>query len=385
VTGTIDATDPDFGRSGLPIPLRAMRAWRVVFGVYAGALSMGTHWPRLALGDPTNPPDKMLHAIAFGGLTLLLWQARFVRSLAALALVAVLWTIVDELTQAIPGLGRSISMQDVVASNVGVAIALGVLWATRPRGGALSRLRRARFDRLMDLALSTPNGWMAFLSSASLGAMIGMVAAILIDGRAPDPSPFQAGVVGLVFGAAAVGPAFLLHGMSVREAGMLERRLCLGCGAPDCADDACGRCGARPLAAQWLPAPWLGWPDVLKACLPPVLGGLGTLLLLAILYAGFVRLLPSVSFFAWIASEANAVRRDLAPGMETLINALVLGVVVIATVDRCRARLARRVDCGHRSCIGCGHDLRAVPSANEDRGTGRCSECGAGFVRPLAD
>ena len=50
---------------------RLTKPWRVVFVLYACALTVATHWPQLDIGTETQPaPDKLLHLFAFGGLAL---------------------------------------------------------------------------------------------------------------------------------------------------------------------------------------------------------------------------------------------------------------------------------------------------------------------------
>lgn len=110
---------------------RAMRlVARVVFPLYAATLTAGTHWPDLAAPSPgVDHFDKLLHFGAFFGGTLLLgltgWLGPVGSARTALRalFIGALWATADELTQAIPGLGRTASFFDLLADLVGVAAA----------------------------------------------------------------------------------------------------------------------------------------------------------------------------------------------------------------------------------------------------------------------
>lgn len=368
---------------GGPARRRSVLGWRIVLGLYAGALATGTHWPQLQVGDPQHPADKLLHFTAFGGLALVLWQARYFRRVISLFLVTLAWTALDELSQAVPGIGRSVSYEDVVAGTMGNLCTCLLLWATRPLPHAVARLRRQRFDSMIDLILSRPIGWLGLVLSAAAGVTVALPGAVIINGFSAEPTPFQAGVVGLVFGSGLGAAAFLLMAMQSLEARMMERRLCLGCGAPvptpvatssTTEPERCPACQQTPLVAQWLPMPGVTTGAILRACLPPVLGGMATILLGFIVIQGYAALMPASD----LVLRVNAFWNGLSKGMDTDINATCLCAVLAVTIERCRVRLARRLDEGHRVCLGCGHDLRSTPAAD---GTGRCGECGAGFVR----
>ncbi|MDZ4753259.1 MAG: VanZ family protein [Phycisphaerae bacterium] len=349
--------------------VRARTGWRVLLGVYAAIVSVGTHWPRLQLGDPRHPPDKLLHFVAFGGLAFLLWQARYFKRVRSLFVFGVLWTATDEVTQAIPGLGRSFSVDDILAGSLGVWSATMLIWATKPAGGPMTRLRRERFDGVLDLVLSKPSAWLAFLTAGAAGSLIGMVVAVFINGYGDDPSPFMAAITGMVLGAAATGPAMLLHGVRVVDERMLRGRLCLGCGESfGDVDGHCRVCGERSVPGQWFPVPWLSRRDVVRACVPPLLGAIGSILLLLILYWGAATFWPNLD--RWARGRESPMREAF--------GAVFLATLVALTLHRCRARLGRRIELGSVQCLGCGQDLRATPTTN---GVGRCSECGAGFVR----
>ncbi|MFO0827369.1 MAG: VanZ family protein [Phycisphaerales bacterium] len=331
------------------IRARATTWRRVALGIYAGGLTVGTHWPRLELGDPRHPPDKMLHFLCFGGLAVLLHQARFFRLNLVLIVVAIVWIVFDETTQAIPGLGRSFSVEDIAASAMGAIVATAICWATRPVGGPAARVRRARFDLCLDRLLSSPTNWMAIATGLALGAMIGVPTGILIDAMWDDPTPFQAGVIGGLLGGATVGGALLLLGVRHEERRAIAR-------------------------GDWVELPVAGWPDVIRACARPIAGGCAILLSLTIVWG-----LGVVLRRDWaLVAEIQRWFDSLSKGMIGVIDAAVIGLIGAGTIDRCRARLAAVVDRADQRCLQCGQDLRATPVIER---TGRCGECGSFFIR----
>ena len=79
------------------------RPWRFVFVLYACALTVATHWPELDIDTETQPaPDKLLHLFAFGGLAFLLIQTRWLRTIWTVGVLTFMWTLLDEITQALP-------------------------------------------------------------------------------------------------------------------------------------------------------------------------------------------------------------------------------------------------------------------------------------------
>ena len=114
---------------------------RVVFVLYALALTTATHWPALSVGTETFPaPDKPMHMIAFGGLLVGLWWTRWVPRLWQAGLIVLVWTALDELSQSIEVLQRTFSPQDMVAGQLGVVTALAWVWALGPAGGSDNRV-----------------------------------------------------------------------------------------------------------------------------------------------------------------------------------------------------------------------------------------------------
>ena len=122
---------------------RAARRWG--FLAYALTLATLTHWPRLSIESPGGVRlDVFIHAAVFGAWSVLLTMCGFFgepfsrRNLEASFVVAMLYSLVDELTQGIPGVGRTVDPADLVANGTGILLAMGFLWLV-----ALLQSRRA--------------------------------------------------------------------------------------------------------------------------------------------------------------------------------------------------------------------------------------------------
>lgn len=99
---------------------------RVAFVCFALATTVGTHIPGLKVTGAIPRTDLLLHAAVFGVWTLLLVLCRFfgpalsVRNVLFSAGVAVVYALVDELTQLIPGLNRHAAPEDFLADVIGI-------------------------------------------------------------------------------------------------------------------------------------------------------------------------------------------------------------------------------------------------------------------------
>jgi hypothetical protein len=115
---------------------RARRFWRIVLCTYLVPITVVTHWPRLGFAG-AGVVDKFAHFLGFGALAWLALHARPAGRAWLGLLFAVAWVYIDEVTQAIPILGRTFSVYDMVAGWTGVALA-GAIYlaraARRPRG-----------------------------------------------------------------------------------------------------------------------------------------------------------------------------------------------------------------------------------------------------------
>lgn len=99
---------------------------RVAFWAYAAALFTATHWPSLTIEGPIERPDLVLHFAAFAVWGALLAASGILAPVGAArngpvsALVGALYACLDELTQGIPLLHRTVGMDDLAANIAGV-------------------------------------------------------------------------------------------------------------------------------------------------------------------------------------------------------------------------------------------------------------------------
>lgn len=110
----------------------ADRAWRMVLIAYLIPVTIVTHWPRLGF-EGAGTVDKCVHFIGFGLIAWFAMQARLFGRAWTGFLFGVAWVYIDEVTQAIPILGRTFSGYDMIAGWIGVAIAGGIALARAQR------------------------------------------------------------------------------------------------------------------------------------------------------------------------------------------------------------------------------------------------------------
>ncbi|MCC7389006.1 MAG: VanZ family protein [Phycisphaerales bacterium] len=123
-------------------PPRTRRA-RVAFALYALVLVTATHWPELVIQAPSfSRLDLVVHAGAFGCWAVLLTLAGFCgrplsrRNISISALIALGYSAIDEVSQALPFVRRSVDASDLAANWAGIVLAAIVLlgWS-RMRSG----------------------------------------------------------------------------------------------------------------------------------------------------------------------------------------------------------------------------------------------------------
>jgi len=120
---------------------------RAAFGCFALAVVVATHWPRLRFDGPIERPDLVIHLAAFFVWTALLIACAFFgpalsrRNALVSGAIALGYSALDEVTQGIPGLGRTVALDDWLANAAGVALATigAVVLAALRRGGPASR------------------------------------------------------------------------------------------------------------------------------------------------------------------------------------------------------------------------------------------------------
>lgn len=105
------------------------RPWmRTTFWVYAAALFVATHWPKLTL-PASGRPDIYVHALVFAVWTGLLISAGFfgpalsARNIVSAWAIAAVWSGIDEALQAVPFIRRNAAWDDWAANLAGVTLA----------------------------------------------------------------------------------------------------------------------------------------------------------------------------------------------------------------------------------------------------------------------
>jgi VanZ family protein len=122
--------------------------WRMIFGVYAIVLLALTHWPRLEMPLIQIRSDLVVHMTAFGLWTCLLAMCAWFgaplsrRNILISAPIALVYSAIDEVTQGIPGINRTVALDDGVANGLGVLVGTGILfWASGRLANRLSDTR----------------------------------------------------------------------------------------------------------------------------------------------------------------------------------------------------------------------------------------------------
>jgi len=344
---------------------------------------VGTHWPKLDLSAAGSPIDKFGHALCFGVLTLLLWRTGWFLRPWAMAMVMVGWSVLDEASQAIPGLGRVADLEDWLADLIGIVLATALVWSLAPVGTAwgFARLLGARRACALDSLLAAPTAWLHIGTAAALGAAAGAPLGVLIDSWfiRKGPLPWQYGFIGGVLGAGVAAHALLETGIRGRMRRLGAVRPCLRCGcAPmsGAAPDApCAACAGPRRASDWASVAGVRGDVELRRCAMPVVLGLAAIIVL--------------NFSAIALLTALRTRSELVLRFDTWINLLppdgrvlldVTGVALVGawTLRRCRVAVAAAQDAAGATCLRCGYDLRATDDA---QGTGICPDCGESFVR----
>ena len=364
---------------------RLTKPWRLVFVLYACALTVATHWPQLDIGTETQPsPDKLLHLFAFGGLAFLLIQTRWLRRIWMAGIIAVMWTLLDEITQALPVLGRQSSVTDILAGELGVALVVTWAWALGSIGGVANRTRLAQQHFLLAELFRQPRTWIIVASAALIGALItgGSIALAMkfVFTR------YGGEQLTKILVAAMVGA---LAGMQVSLAGLLSRVAagrvkecpCFACGTSCSAvrfDSAgqgrCPQCDAPSQLGQWAEPMQLPLSAAARGVVPAVALAGGMLIAGA---ASLLVLLRLSRQFAW-ANDLIRIWHDFPPDMQTAVDLTAIALIAALAVRIYRRRQARLHDRQHLNCRACEHDLQGTPIT---QGVGVCPECGAPFVR----
>lgn len=367
---------------------RITLTWRIAFVAYIVALTLGTHWPRLELPRTVPATDKTIHLLAFAGLTILLWQTRWITRLWLAALIVLCWSIIDELTQGLPGLNRTVTRHDFIANALGVMVAAAWIWALRTRGvvGGMNRVRMARFNYVVEEMFADWRAWRA----GAVGAIVaGVPLALYWIMQRPGDEVIRKAIVIAAAACVVITYLGLMRIWRIKHEQAMRRRPCIHCGADTSqraeggsGDDVCRRCGSSQSSAMWMATGAPSGSMMLRMAIKPALIGLAALLV------GFALILLSPLLHAYFLHQGGTGTR-LAPRLanslgtlpQELVNAIDLAayLLLFAVVARLyRGALARFYD-RTSICLRCGHDLRATPV--DERGAGRCGECGAAFAR----
>ncbi len=103
---------------------------RILFVLYTLALVTATHWPGLAIASPSfSRLDLLIHAGVFAGWTILLTTSAFFgpplarRNITRAIPIAFAYALLDELSQGIPILRRTVDPLDLAANAIGITLA----------------------------------------------------------------------------------------------------------------------------------------------------------------------------------------------------------------------------------------------------------------------
>ncbi len=358
---------------------RNTRPWRAAFVVYALLLTTATHWPALDIGRIAGggfeSPDKIIHPLAFAGLLVLLWRTRWVPRVWQAGVIVLAWTVFDELTQALPVLSRTFSVQDLVASQIGVVVTLAWFRAHAPVGGPANRLRIAWLGFVIDDLFARPGTWvLTGLAGAGGAVVIGTATWAILSTVELDAGVRTSIVVpewitvGGFAGGVAAGLGVVAAGVRRRSRTLGVIRPCLACGAScrdiDFGDDgrgACPVCGTLAHMGQWAPPMVLPLSVVARGVGRAGLVGAGVLVAAMVVYALVRR--------SW---------EGLLPDMRLTVDLALIAVASAVAVRVYRGRQAVLYDRQHVCCRWCDHDLAGTEVTH---GCGRCGECGTPFAR----
>lgn len=355
---------------------RVQRPWRIAFVVYTLLLFTATHWPHLDIGSEGRPAaDKLIHLYAFGGFAFLLWRTGWIRSRWLLLMVGAAYTVFDELTQAVPLLGREFSRLDVIASMLGVVNLVVWLAALQPIGGRANRLRlRAQSFTFEELFTQWRCWILATIAAIPIGFAVLFIWPIVFQNMY-EGWPQLLYAAGHLVWLGTMGVIWLKWWEHERARLYREAR-CMACGA-SCREvkpdeqgaGACATCGEVFHVGQWLEP--VGLPEGSQRRSMMFAAGTAVAMIIVLTIGAFV-----LSFLARRIVQTSQLPFDL-------INSIDLTILSLATAFGgylLRRAFARATDQQGAFCRRCGHDLRATAT---ERGIGRCGECGTAFARGI--
>ncbi|NBQ14457.1 MAG: hypothetical protein EBU31_07560 [Proteobacteria bacterium] len=367
--------------SGLPAasPVAiATRNMRLVFLAALACAFVVTHIPRLAVGASDSPVDKLVHATGYGVLAALLLLARWWHPVWPAIAALAAWAALDEVTQAVPGLGRSADLDDWFADVTGMVIAAAFFVAASPVGTGAAKLLCQRRRIAGDTLLCKVTAWFHLATVGVLGFAAGAPMGVLLDSFfvRKGPQPWQYGLIGGVLGAGIGMHALWEYGVRSRLRRLGETRPCIACGSGmDPHAQSCPACGRARAETDWAPVAPLQGSEELAACIMPILLSLAGIVVVS---ASAIVLITVLRLRSDLVMRGDTWYRMLPPDARVLGDIALVALFGAWGLQRCRARIARSIDrCGER-CLGCGYDLHATVPALR---AGTCHECGGGFVR----
>ncbi|UCD74242.1 MAG: hypothetical protein JSV91_10675 [Phycisphaerales bacterium] len=366
-------------------PRRVSRPWRIAFVTYALALTIGTHWPALEL-PPTVPiSDKGLHLLAFAALAFLLWRTQWIESRWLVAIIAGLWSVLDEYSQGIPGLNRHVTWEDGLSNLLGVVVVLVWLWALRPIGGGPNRMRLACLRFAFEEFSSRRLTWLiGFMAGAACTVPVALVwKRFDADEKSIPVFIAVAAWMSLVTLLWVANWHSAFRNWIARKPCPVCTTSCAGISPDDSGQAQCPSCGELVHVSQWSQPATPSLRIMMSFSLWPAM------IFIVVLVAGFGLIAASSIVYALLLERqvggAHVLRVahtiGTLPGSVTQVVDLTAYLVLFAVAVRVyRGALARYYDQALK-CRKCGHDLRGTPT--DDRGRGRCGECGVPFVRIL--
>lgn len=361
----IDLSDPAaIRREGAAWP------WRIAFLLFGVFLLIATHWP--GSDQPSSgheSPDKLLHFLCFGGLAFLLWMTDWIRRFWIVSILAIGFTILDELTQSFFSINREASGADIAAGILGVLTASAWMSTFNSAEQLVTRQQDRRLHYILDEMLARPANWFLLGAAFALPMVLLFVVIYFLTWNFLG---FSISNIALTIGVVA-GMAVAL-GMLLRLAPPFIESVevnhpCFDCGASlvDLELDEhglghCTSCGHPVHASQWhqLPAPNIPVSVLLSTDGPLGFACMLCYLVLAII-AGPLLLLAS----------GHA-------GLATAIFYTGIGIAGAMFWQWYRIQRTVILNQGGDRCIRCSVDIAAIEA---EGGIGHCPNCKAIFAR----
>lgn len=368
----IDLSDPAAIRKE-----RTSWPWRVAFLIFTVLLIIATHLPGSDGGSGEHDsPDKLLHFLSFGGFAFLLWMTNWFRRFWVVTLIAIVFTIFDELTQALIAANREASGMDVAAGILGVLTASAWMTTMEPAEHLSERMRERRIGYILEEILAQPVNW--FLLGVAFTAPLLLIGISLY---AAAWFIFGISIANITFTIGFVAGLLLTGGLLLRMLTSWNERIEMNRPCFDCGDSLvneeldehgwghCSTCGHRVHASQWIT---LLTPHVPLQVLISSDGPLGFVCILLYIFLAI--------FLGPLLLLANGHA-----GLASTILYAGIGIIGAMLWQWHRIRLGSAMDQSGRFCLRCNKVLSNVDVVS---GLGQCPDCHTIFARisqPLSD